>query len=49
MRNGKTATPSRMAGAVGDLKRPRVLMQPMRRARQIAGSLKTMRFRDLNA
>ncbi len=37
-----------LAGAVGELKRPRVLMQPLRRARQIAGSLKTMTFRNLS-
>lgn len=38
-----------LAGAVRDLKQPRVLMQPLRRARQIAASLKTMQFRDLTA
>jgi 2-polyprenyl-3-methyl-5-hydroxy-6-metoxy-1,4-benzoquinol methylase len=37
-----------MAGAVRALKRPRVLMRPARRARQIANSLSTMQFRDLN-
>jgi len=36
-----------LAGAVRDLKRPRLMMTPGRRARAIANSLSTMRFRDL--
>jgi hypothetical protein len=37
-----------LAGAVRDLKRPRVMMMPGRRAKYIANSLSTMRFRDLD-
>ena len=36
-----------LAGAVGKLKRPKLLVKPGRRARAIANSLSTMRFRDL--
>lgn len=35
-----------LAGAVRNLKRPRVTMTPARRAKYIANSLSTMRFRD---
>jgi SAM-dependent methyltransferase len=35
-----------LAGAVGMLKRPKLLVKPGRRARAIANSLATMRFRD---
>lgn len=38
-----------VAGAVRNLKRPRLLLKPARRARAIANALKTMQFRDLRA
>ncbi len=37
-----------IAGTVGQLKRPKLLVKPGRRARAIANSLATMRFRDLD-
>jgi 2-polyprenyl-3-methyl-5-hydroxy-6-metoxy-1,4-benzoquinol methylase len=37
-----------LAGAVGHLKRPRLMMTPARRAKYIANSLSTMRFRDMS-
>jgi spermidine synthase len=37
-----------MAGAVRDLKRPKLLMRPARRAQRIVSGLRTMRFRDLD-
>jgi 2-polyprenyl-3-methyl-5-hydroxy-6-metoxy-1,4-benzoquinol methylase len=37
-----------LAGAVGHLKRPRLMMTPARRAKYIANSLSTMRFRHMS-